>query len=106
MIATAATASSVGHAMCMIGHSESSDRHQPVSGPVGRAGMALVLLAIPVTSAAGPYLLPINFAGLNLYAFRLLVAIVLPVLLLFVAGRIPLTRPARRFFAAIYVWIA
>jgi teichuronic acid biosynthesis protein TuaE len=71
---------------------------------VTRILVGAVALAMPVTAALGQYLFPVNM-GLQLYGYRMLVMLALPLLLFATRGRISLGKPARLFALTFYLWL-
>lgn len=65
---------------------------------------ALALL-LPVAAALGQYLLPLNIAGVSIYAYRVIVALATPILWVIVRFRITLSKSSGFFLAAMYVWV-
>lgn len=71
-----------------------------------RSATEILLFLVPPVAAVGPYLLPATVAGVSLYAFRVLVAVAVPILLIVLRGRlVGFDRPVRIFASSLYLWI-
>ena len=76
-----------------------------LSGWEGALVRTIVVL-LPITAGLGQYLLPLNFGGISIYAYRLLVAVAVPAILLVVRLQLRVGTPGWVFLSAMYFWLA